>query len=68
MSRCRSSPPLLPSASESSPSSKVSANVLSASEVTGSSEARKFRDAGDDVRDRKDGGGEAGIESGVGSI
>lgn len=65
ISRCRSSPPLFPSASESSPSSNVSASVLSASNAIGSSEERKCRDAGDEARERKDGGGDEGIEFGI---
>lgn len=51
ISLCRSSPPFLSSSSDSSPSSKVSASVLSSSEVTGSSEVRKCRDSGDELRE-----------------
>ena len=49
------------SLSESEPSLNVSSRVLSASEVKGSSESR-CRDTGDEARDRKDGGGDEGIE------
>ena len=59
MRRCRSSPSLL-SLSDAEPSSKVSANVLSASEVMGSSGDSRCRDESDDARDRKDGGGDEG--------
>lgn len=54
---CLSSPSF--SASESSPSSNVSASVCSASVLRGSV-ASRCRDEGDDVLDRKDGGGEEG--------
>lgn len=67
ISLCRASPVSFPSVSESPPSSNVSANVRSASEATGSSE-RICRDDGDDARDRKDGGGEAGIDVDVRSF
>lgn len=60
MRRCRSSPSLL-SLSEAVPSSNVSASVLSASEVMGSSDDRRCRDDGDEARDRKEGGGDEGI-------
>ena len=60
MRRCRSSPSLL-SLSEAVPSSNVSASVLSASVVIGSSDDRRCRDEGDDARDRKEGGGEEGM-------
>ena len=59
ISRWRSSPPSL-SLSEPVPSSNVSANVRSASECMGSSEARRCRDVGEEARDRKEGGGELG--------
>ena len=59
MRRCRSSPSLL-SLSDAVPSSKVSAKVLSASEVMGSSDDSRCRDEGDDARDRKEGGGDEG--------
>ena len=58
MSRWRSSLPLWLSESESDPSSKVSASVLSASEAMGSSDERRCRDANDEARDRKEGGGD----------
>lgn len=61
ISRCLVSSSSFPSESEPSPSSKVSASVRSASEAIGSSE-RRCRDVGEEVRDRKDGGGEDGIE------
>ncbi len=58
ISRCRSSSPLCPSESESEPSSNVSASVLSASEVRGSSEERRCRDVKEEARDLKEGGGD----------
>ncbi len=58
MSRWRSSSPLWLSESEPDPSSKVSASVLSASEVNGSSEERRCRDVNEDARDLKEGGGD----------
>lgn len=61
MSRWRSSPPSL-SLSEPVPSSNVSASVRSASERIGSSQARRCRDVGEEARDRKEGGGEFGME------
>ena len=60
MRRCRASPSLL-SLSEAVPSSKVSASVLSASVVIGSSDERRCRGEGDEARDRKEGGGEEGM-------
>lgn len=62
ISRCRSSPPSLLSTSDTDPSSKVSAKVLSASDVRGSSELRRCRDEGEEARDRNEGGGEDGME------
>lgn len=62
MSRWRSSPLSL-SLSEPVPSSKVSANVRSASERIGSCRERRCCDVGEDARDRKEGGGELGIAS-----
>lgn len=53
--------------SESDPSSNASVNVLSASEVTGSSE-RRCLDVGDEARDRKEGGGEDGMVSRVSGV
>lgn len=50
--------------SESNPSSKASDRVLSASDVMGSSERRGLV-TGDEARDRKDGGGEDGMDSRV---
>jgi hypothetical protein len=58
MSRWRSSSPLWLSESEPDPSSKVSARVLSASEVKGSSEERRCRDVNEEARDLKEGGGD----------
>lgn len=62
MRRWRSSPTSFPSSSESEPSSKVSASVLSASVVIGSSDSRCLDD-GDDARERNEGGGEDGMVS-----
>lgn len=60
ISRCLSSPSF--SSSESEPSaSKVSAKVCCSSDRSGSL-ADKWRDVGDEARDRKEGGGELGIE------
>lgn len=53
--------------SESDPSSKASDRVLSASDAMGSSERRGL-DTGDEARDRKDGGGEDGIDSRVSEV
>ena len=39
----------------------MSASVLSASEVRGSSEERRCRDVNDEARDRKEGGGDSGM-------
>lgn len=55
--RCRSSG--VSSSSDCSPSSNVSARVLSASAERGSSE-NKCLEAGDDALERKEGGGEDG--------
>ena len=57
ISRWRSSSPWS-SESDAEPSSKVSASVLSASEVRGSSEERRCRDVSEEARDRKEGGGD----------
>ena len=65
INRCRSSPLLSSSVSEPAPSSNVSANVLSASEVRGSSEESRCREVGEEARDRNDGGGDKGIGCGV---
>ena len=67
MRRCRSSPPSSSFVSESVPSSKASDRVLSASEVRGSSERRGL-DTGEEVRDRKDGGGEDGMDFRVSEV
>ena len=61
--RCLSSPSLLPSSSESEPSSNVSASVRSASVAIGSSEVRRWREVRDEARDRNEGGGEVGVFS-----
>ena len=61
--RWRSSPSSFNPSSESEPSSKVSANVRSASDARGSSEVGKWRDEGDEARDRNEGGGEEGLVS-----
>lgn len=58
MSCWRSSSPLWLSESDPDPSSKVSARVLSASEVKGSSEDRRCRDVNEEARDLKEGGGD----------
>ena len=58
MSRWRSSSPLWSSESEPEPSSKVSASVLSASEVSGSAEERRCRAANEEARDLKEGDGD----------
>ena len=68
ISRWRSSPSLSSSVSEHAPSSNVSANVLSASEVRGSSEESRCLEVGDEARDRKDGGGDEGIGGGGWSL
>jgi hypothetical protein len=63
MSRCLSS--RSSSESEASPSSKVSASVWSSSLLRGSWWERRRPKVGDEASDRKDGGGEEGVDCGV---